>query len=85
MTIVIYGKPDCTKCTFTRAILDKMITLGQLPGGYEYIDITKDPDAAQDVQDMGYRVLPVVVASRNGQSESWCDLRVDKLDGLREE
>lgn len=73
MNIVVYGKPNCAKCRFTRAILDKMELT------YEYIDITQDPDAAHDVRLMGYRVLPVVVA--NG--ESWCDLRVDKLDGLK--
>lgn len=73
MKVVVYGTPNCMQCKFTRAVLDKMELM------YEYIDITIDNDAADDVRTMGYQVLPVVIAG----SEQWCGFKLEKLRGLR--
>jgi glutaredoxin-like protein NrdH len=79
--IVVYGKPSCVQCRYTRTELDK---LGLI---YESLDVTKDAAAQQDARrlaDTLGRTLPIVVVSyANGQgSQSWAGFQPDKIRGL---
>lgn len=78
MNIVVYGKPDCIQCHWTRKELDKMELI------YEYIDVTIDRDAARDVNRMGYTAMPVVVVSNSRRVEKWAGLKLDRLRLLKE-
>lgn len=71
--ITVYGKPNCMQCDFTKKHLDRM--------GLEYQsgDVTTDQQALDEVQQMGFHGLPVVVA--DGKAP-WVGYRPDELDKL---
>lgn len=71
--IKIYTKEDCIQCLATKSFLDK--------GGVEYevIDLDNEPDRVEEVKEMGYKSIPVVVDG----GEHWSGFRPDKLGGLR--
>ena len=73
--ITVYGKPNCMQCDFTKKHLDRM--------GLEYktVDVTTDQQALDEVQQMGFHGLPVVVA--DGMAP-WAGYRPDELDKLGE-
>lgn len=73
--ITVYGKPNCMQCDFTKKYLDRM--------GLEYqsVDVTTDQQALEEVQQMGFHGLPVVVA--DGMAP-WAGYRPDDLDKLGE-
>jgi len=72
MTITVYSKPACVQCTATTRALDLR--------GLEYrvIDLTQDAGAMQDVTEMGYRQVPVVVAG----DAHWAGFRPDMIGQL---
>ena len=57
MMIKVYSKPNCMQCDFTKKHLDRM--------GLEYqaVDVTTDQQALDEVKQMGFHGLPVVVAA----------------------
>lgn len=73
--ITVYSKPNCMQCDFTKKHLDRM--------GLEYqaVDVTTDQQALDEVQQMGFHGLPVVVA--DGVAP-WTGYRPDELDKLGE-
>jgi glutaredoxin-like protein NrdH len=71
--VIVYTKPGCPACVGTLRYLERH----EVP--YVTVDITKDPAAAQAVEQLGYSSLPVVVASAGVH---WSGLRIDRLIGL---
>ena len=72
MEIQIYSKPACVQCTATYRAMDKHGI------DYKVIDITAEEDAQQQVEALGYRQLPVVVAGE----EHWSGFRPDRIQAL---
>ncbi|WP_321342932.1 glutaredoxin-like protein NrdH [Breoghania sp.] len=72
MTITVYSKPACVQCTATTRALD------QRGVAYDLIDLTRDDDAMEKVQSLGYRQAPVVVAGE----DHWSGFRPDKIGAL---
>lgn len=72
MGIHIYSKPACVQCTATYRAMDKQ--------GIEYtvIDITAEAEAQKQVEALGYRQLPVVVAG----DDHWSGFRPDRIQAL---
>jgi glutaredoxin-like protein NrdH len=52
--VTVYSKPNCPQCTQTKKKLE------QKGIAFEVIDISQDKKAAQTVNDLGYRQVPVV-------------------------
>ena len=71
--ITIYSKPGCGACLFTKKFLDKL--------NVTYIEknITKDPASKQEVIDLGFDALPVVVSP---DQEAFCGYQPDKLEAM---
>lgn len=69
----VYGKPDCKQCEFTTKLMDKE----GIP--YNYIDISINEAAHQEVKNMGYASAPVVVA----ESGRWSGFSPDKIKKLK--
>ncbi|MCI2393971.1 glutaredoxin-like protein NrdH [Aliiroseovarius sediminis] len=72
MTITVYSKPACVQCTATTRALDKRGL------DYRIVDLTEDPNAMQEVTNMGYRQVPVVVAG----DAHWAGFRPDMIGQL---
>ena len=71
MQAVIYVRPGCQKCRHTLAKLSRVMPVST---------ITADADDYERFRKLGYRSMPVVtVYKANGNHETWCDLRVDKI------
>lgn len=78
MTVVVYGKPECVQCEWTKR---KLADAGV---AFEYIDVTQDREAAKDclAMDLGTQ-LPIVVHSENGKLiDRWAGFKLDKIKGL---
>ena len=72
-TIVIYSKPNCMQCNFTKKYLDdKGVT-------YEIKDILESEQALAEVQQLGFSSVPVILA--DGE-EAFNGFRPDLLDQL---
>lgn len=72
-TIVIYSKPNCMQCNFTKKYLDdKGVT-------YEIKDIFESEQALAEVQQLGFSSVPVILA--DGE-EAFNGFRPDLLDQL---
>ncbi|MCV2892872.1 glutaredoxin-like protein NrdH [Lentibacter sp. XHP0401] len=72
MTITVYSKPACVQCTATTRALD---TRGLK---YRVVDLTQDTEAMQNITEMGYRQVPVVVAG----DTHWAGFRPDMIGQL---
>ena len=70
--VTVYSKPNCPQCTQTKKKLE------QKGIAFEVIDISQDKKAAQTVNDLGYRQVPVVVSGEN----HWSGFRPDLLSAL---
>jgi glutaredoxin-like protein NrdH len=70
--VKVFGKPGCKPCEFTQKLL---IERGV---AYSYYDITQNAAAAEEVKDLGYSSVPVVVTA----NEHWTGFNVDKLRKL---
>ena len=70
--VTVYSKPNCPQCTQTKKKLE------QKGIAFEVIDISQDKKAAQTVNDLGYRQVPVVVSGE----KHWSGFRPDLLDAL---
>ncbi|ENN93303.1 glutaredoxin-like protein NrdH [Bartonella bovis] len=72
MSITIYSKPSCVQCNATyRAFDAKGIN-------YRVVDISRDKQAYNFIQSLGYRQVPVVVCGKN----HWSGFRPDMINGL---
>ena len=72
-TITLYNKPGCGQCMFTKKFLEKnQITFIEK-------DIQKSAQALEEVKNLGYASLPVVVI--DGQ-ESFSGYQSDRLQAL---
>ncbi|WP_310620571.1 glutaredoxin-like protein NrdH [Flexibacterium corallicola] len=72
MSITVYSKPACVQCTATTRALDSAGI------AYNVIDLTQDADALAQVESLGYRQVPVVIAG----DQHWAGFRPDKIGGL---
>lgn len=72
MTITVFSKPACVQCTATTRALDAKGIV------YDVIDLTQDPAAMRQVQDLGYRQAPVVIAG----DAHWAGFRPDMIGQL---
>lgn len=71
--VTVYSKPNCTQCNFTKRFLtDKQIA-------FQVKDITESDEALNEVKEMGFQSLPVVVADGK---EPFNGFRPDKLQQL---
>ena len=70
--VTVYSKPNCPQCTQTKKKLE------QKGVAFEVIDISQDKKAAQTVNDLGYRQVPVVVSGE----KHWSGFRPDLLSAL---
>ena len=70
--VTVYSKPNCPQCTQTKKKLE------QKGIAFEVIDISQDKKAAQTVNDLGYRQVPVVVSGE----KHWSGVRPDLLSAL---
>lgn len=68
----VYGMPNCQGCKATTKKLD------QLGVSYNYVDITVNEAAHQEVKNLGYSSAPVVVAGHS----HWAGYSPDRLKGL---
>lgn len=68
--IKVYSKPNCQQCKFTKKMLDENNV------HYTVIDISIDMGGANEIEQLGYRSLPVVVTD----SENWSGFQPDKLE-----
>ena len=72
--VIVYSKTACGKCVFTKKWLESK----GIP--YEEKRTDLDDDARNEVIEMGYQELPVVVAG----NEHWSGYQPDKLAELVE-
>ena len=73
--VIVYSKTACGKCVFTKKWLESR----GIP--YEEKRTDLDEDARNEVIEMGYQELPVVVAG----DEHWSGYQPDKLEELVEQ
>lgn len=72
-TIIVYSKPNCMQCNFTKKYLeDKGVS-------YELKDIFESEEALNEVKELGFSSVPVI--SVEGQ-EAFNGFRPDLLDQL---
>jgi glutaredoxin-like protein NrdH len=76
MNIIVYTKPKCVQCMYTKIELEK------LGLRYQDIDVTQDEDAAEDAARLGHKQLPVVVVVRHGMSQRWSGFSPDRIRAL---
>ena len=81
MKIIVYSKPSCIQCRYTKELLDKLHLI------FTALDVTKDDAAARDARQLGRELglqLPFVVVSHaNGQGgQAWAGFIPDKIRGL---
>lgn len=68
----VYGKQGCVQCKYTLKELDKLHV------SYEYVDISVNPVAGEQVKDMGFTALPVVVTAE----DKWSGFKIDRLRSI---
>ena len=73
MAIIVYSKPACVQCNATYRALES--------NGLEYtvIDLSKNGNALEYVQELGYRQAPVVVVD---DEDHWSGFRPDHISRL---
>ncbi|KAA8995478.1 glutaredoxin-like protein NrdH [Affinibrenneria salicis] len=72
MRITIFTKPDCVQCNATCRALDRKGI------DYQLVDLTEDQQALQQIRDLGYQQVPVVMTA----DEHWSGFRPDKISAL---
>lgn len=71
--VTVYSKPNCMQCNFTKKFLDE----NQVD--YQVKDITESDANLNEVKDLGFASLPVVVAEG---MEAFNGFRPDRLNQL---
>jgi glutaredoxin-like protein NrdH len=72
MNITLYTKPGCVQCRATARQFDKADVRIQT------VDVSVDTAAAQLLEDLGFRSVPVVIAD----GQSWAGHRPDRVDAV---
>ena len=72
--ITVYSKENCFQCRATTRHLDKAGVT------YTLKKIDQDPDAAEEVRQMGFLAAPVVVANIRGVQTDWSGFNPDRLN-----
>lgn len=78
-SVTIYSRPGCTRCTATKMQVAKM--------GIEPVErqIDDHPEMVESLAAAGPTSLPLVeVTYPDGTTDSWTDMRIDKLHDLRD-
>lgn len=75
MSITVYSKPRCVQCDATKRALTKRGI------SFDEVSIADDPQALDQLKDMGFRQAPVVLAG----DDSWSGFRPDKIKALETE
>lgn len=75
--IIVFSKPNCMQCNFTKKFLDEH----ELE--YQVVDVIENPHALKLIKDYGYTGVPVVAL--NTLDNSWYGFRPDLLEELYEE
>lgn len=73
--IIIYSKNGCGQCLFTKKYLEKK------GADFQERNISLEPEYVDEVKDLGFQALPVVVAEGH---EPFSGYQPEKLDGLVE-
>lgn len=68
--VIVYSKPNCMQCNFTKKFLTENEVL------FETKDVEESAQALQEVKDLGFLSLPVVLAEGH---EPFNGFRPDKL------
>ncbi|MFC8182440.1 glutaredoxin domain-containing protein [Rhodococcus sp. NPDC057297] len=77
MKVTVYSKPRCMPCAGTK----RALTRNHIP--FEEIDVTKTPDAADPILELGYRGVPVVIVEGLPDgTDHWGDYRPEKIEAL---
>lgn len=71
--VIVYSKPKCTKCEFTKRVLDKKGI------EYEVRDVEESDVYLNEIVEMGFKGLPVVVIDG---MEPFTGFKPDILEGL---
>ena len=69
MSITVYSKPSCPRCTATTRLLDR------LEANYQVIDVTADAAAYELVVSLGYNEAPVVITDIG----HWSGYRIEQI------
>lgn len=74
VAVVVYSKPDCRPCTFTKRKLNA--------AGIHFteVDVTQDPAALGFVKALGYTGAPVVYVSTIEGDVHWYGLDVPNIE-----
>lgn len=72
-TVIVYSKPNCMQCQFTKKYLESK----GIP--YEVKDIEQNDKAIDEVKQLGFSSLPVVIAEG---IEAFNGFRPDMLNRL---
>lgn len=70
--VKLYSKPGCGQCIATKRDLDR------LKADYEYIDVSKDPDAFEYLVSKGLMQMPVVETP----DDVWSGYNSEKIESL---
>lgn len=54
--VILYSKPNCMQCTFTKKYLDQIGT------PYKVKDVSVSEEALEEVRSLGFQSVPVVYA-----------------------
>lgn len=83
MKIIVYTKPECVQCFYTKQELDKLKLT------YTVIDVSLDRAAEKDVRKMvidgkPVTTFPVVIVSNSHRTSQWAGFKIDRIRGIRE-
>lgn len=72
--VIVYSKPNCMQCNFTK----KWLKERNIP--YTELNVEEDEAALSKIKEMGYQAVPVIVT----ETENWYGFQPDKLSKLVE-
>lgn len=74
--IVVYSKPGCVQCQFTKEYLKNH----EIP--FEERDVSVNASALHEMEEMGFRGLPLVVADGMSPFVGFDVDRLEQLEGM---
>lgn len=73
--IIVYSRPDCMPCKFTK----KFLTENNIP--FKNVDVSEEPEALELLKQHGFFKLPVVAQNKSFDF-AFCGFQPDKLNDL---
>lgn len=58
-SVTLYSKPGCVQCRATQRMFDKDGV------NYNYVDLSEQPEAIEEIKALGYLQAPVVFVNEN--------------------